>query len=65
MPFLRARRGRASCRWSSARARACGRWPRARDPDQDTRAVIQQIVDLNGLSGDFVSAGQQLWVPRG
>ncbi len=25
MPFLRARRGRASCRWSSARARACGR----------------------------------------
>jgi LysM domain len=35
------------------------------DPDQDTRAVIQQIVDLNGLSGDFVSAGQQLWVPRG
>jgi hypothetical protein len=35
------------------------------DPDQDTRAVIQQIVDLNGLSGDLVSAGQQLWVPRG
>ena len=35
------------------------------DPDQDTRAVIQQIVDLNGLSGDVVFAGQQLWVPRG
>ena len=35
------------------------------DPDQDTRAVIQQIVDLNSLSGDFVFAGQQLWVPRG
>ncbi len=35
------------------------------DPDQDTRAVIQQIVDLNALSGDLVSAGQQLWVPRG
>jgi hypothetical protein len=35
------------------------------DPDEDTRAVIQQIVDLNSLSGDFVFAGQQLWVPRG
>ena len=35
------------------------------DPDQDTRAVIQQIVDLNALSGDVVFVGQQLWVPRG
>ena len=35
------------------------------DPDQDTRAVIQQIVDLNSLSGDVVYAGEQLWVPRG
>ena len=35
------------------------------DPDQDTRAVVQQIVDLNALSGDFVFAGQQLRVPRG
>ena len=35
------------------------------DPDQDTRAVIQQIVDLNALSGNVVFAGQQLWVPRG
>jgi LysM repeat protein len=35
------------------------------DPDQDTRAVIQQIVDLNGLNRDVVLAGQQLWVPRG
>jgi hypothetical protein len=35
------------------------------DPDQDTRAVIQQIVDLNALSGDVVFAGQQLWVPHG
>jgi LysM repeat protein len=34
------------------------------DPDQDTRAVVQQIVDLNGLSSDVVFAGQQLWVPR-
>jgi hypothetical protein len=35
------------------------------DPNQDTRAVIQQIVDLNALSGDVVFAGQQIWVPRG
>jgi len=35
------------------------------DPDQDTRAVIQRIVDLNGLSSDVLFAGQQLWVPRG
>jgi hypothetical protein len=35
------------------------------DPDQDTRVVIQQIIDLNSLSGDSVLAGQQLWVPRG
>ena len=35
------------------------------DPDQDTRGVIQQIIDLNSLSGDTVVAGQPLWVPRG
>ena len=35
------------------------------DPDRDTRAVIQEIVDLNALSGGFVFAGQELWVPRG
>jgi LysM domain len=35
------------------------------DPDHDTRAVIQQIIDLNSLKGDTVAAGQQLWVPRG
>jgi hypothetical protein len=34
------------------------------DPDEDTRAVIQQIADLNTLSGNVVFAGQQLWVPR-
>jgi hypothetical protein len=34
------------------------------DPDEDTRAVIQQIVDLNVLSGNVVFAGQKLWVPR-
>jgi hypothetical protein len=35
------------------------------DPSQDTRAVIQQIIDLNSLNGDTVFAGQRLWVPRG
>jgi hypothetical protein len=35
------------------------------DPGQDTRAVIQQIIDLNSLNGDTVFAGQRLWVPRG
>ena len=35
------------------------------DPGQDTRTVIQQIIDLNSLTGDTVFAGQQLWVPRG
>jgi len=35
------------------------------DPDQDTRVVVRQIVDLNSLSGPTVQAGQQLWVPRG
>jgi LysM domain-containing protein len=35
------------------------------DPDQDTRAVIQQIIDLNSLNSDSVFAGQRLWVPRG
>jgi hypothetical protein len=35
------------------------------DPDQDTRLVIQQIIDLNALTGYVVLAGQHLWVPRG
>jgi LysM repeat protein len=35
------------------------------EPGADTRAVIQQIVELNGLTGDVVFAGQRLWVPRG
>ena len=35
------------------------------DPDQDPRAVIQQIIDLNSLNGDTVFAGEQLWVPHG
>jgi hypothetical protein len=35
------------------------------DPDQDTRVVVQQIIDLNSLSSATVPAGRQLWVPRG
>jgi LysM domain len=35
------------------------------DPDQDTRVIVRQIIDLNSLNGATVSAGQQLWVPRG
>jgi LysM repeat protein len=34
------------------------------DPDADTRAVIQQIIELNGLTGNVVFAGQRLWIPR-
>ena len=34
------------------------------DPNADTRLVIQQIVELNSLSGNTVVAGQRLWVPR-
>jgi nucleoid-associated protein YgaU len=35
------------------------------DPGADTRVVIQQIVELNGLTADTVFAGQHLRVPRG
>jgi hypothetical protein len=35
------------------------------DPDQDTRVIVQQIIDLNSLNNATVPAGQQLWVPRG
>jgi len=35
------------------------------DPHADTRLVVQQIIELNGLTGDAVTPGQQLWVPRG
>ena len=35
------------------------------DPNADTRAVVQQIVELNSLTGSAVLAGQRLWVPRG
>jgi hypothetical protein len=34
------------------------------DPNADTRVVVQQIIELNGLTGNLVFAGQRLWVPR-
>ena len=34
------------------------------DPNADTRVVIQQIIELNSLTGNAVFAGQRLWVPR-
>jgi LysM repeat protein len=37
----------------------------AYDPDADTRVVIEQIQQLNSLSGDQVQPGEVLWVPRG
>jgi len=35
------------------------------DPGADTRLVIQQIIELNGLTSDVAFVGQRLWVPRG
>ena len=35
------------------------------DPNADTRVVIQQIVELNALTGPVVFAGERLYVPRG
>ena len=35
------------------------------DPGADTRLVVQQIAELNGLTGSTVFAGQRLRVPRG
>jgi hypothetical protein len=37
----------------------------AYDPHADTRLIIQQIQQLNSMSGDQVQAGEVLWVPRG
>src|SRR5215468_6145669 len=35
------------------------------EPTADPRAVMQQIIDLNGLRGTSLEPGQRLWVPRG
>jgi hypothetical protein len=34
-------------------------------PSADPRGVIQEIIDVNALSGMSVQPGQRLWVPRG
>jgi LysM repeat protein len=36
----------------------------AYDPDADTRLIIQEIQQLNSMSGDQVQPGEVLWVPR-
>ena len=35
------------------------------EPGSDPRNVIQQIIDLNALSGTSVQPGEHLWLPRG
>ena len=35
------------------------------EPTADPRVVMQQIIELNALSGTSVVPGQRLWVPRG
>ena len=37
----------------------------AYDPNADTRVIVQEIQQLNSMSGDQVRAGDVLWVPRG
>jgi hypothetical protein len=34
------------------------------EPGSDPRNVIQEIIDLNALSGTSVQPGQHLWLPR-
>ena len=35
------------------------------DPGSDPRNVIQELIDLNALSGTSVQPGERLWLPRG
>jgi hypothetical protein len=35
------------------------------DPSADPRTAVQQISDVNALTGTQIEAGQLLWVPRG
>lgn len=37
----------------------------AHDPSADARLVIQQIEQLNAMTGDQIQPGEVLWVPRG
>lgn len=34
-------------------------------PSADPRAVVQRIMDVNGLRGTTIQPGRQLWVPHG
>jgi hypothetical protein len=35
------------------------------EPGSDPRNVIQEMIDLNALSGTSVQPGERLWLPRG
>jgi Tfp pilus assembly protein FimV len=35
------------------------------DPGADTRTIVQEMLDLNRLTGSGIAPGQRLWVPRG
>ncbi len=35
------------------------------EPASDPRSVMQEIIDLNALSGTLVQPGEHLWLPRG
>ena len=37
---------------------------KAYDPNADTRLIVQQIQQLNSMSGDRLQPGEVLWVPR-
>jgi hypothetical protein len=37
----------------------------AHDPGADARLAIQQIQQLNSMTGDQIQPGEILWVPRG
>jgi hypothetical protein len=34
------------------------------DPDADPRAIIAEVIGLNGLTGTTIYPGERLWVPR-
>jgi LysM repeat protein len=36
----------------------------ADDPQADTRLIVQDILEMNSLTGDQVQPGQVIWVPR-
>jgi hypothetical protein len=42
-------------------------WSLAQSADRsaDPRQVMQQIIELNGLTSDMIFTGERLWVPRG